>query len=61
MLYEFVRHPRYQVRHRWSAGDLVIWDNLATQHFAVGDYSEYRRMHRVTVKTLGSKLEQSAA
>jgi len=50
LLYEQLREPRYQLRHRWSVDDLVIWDNLATQHFAVGDYSEYRRMHRVTVR-----------
>ncbi len=50
MLAERVRMPRYQVRHRWSVGDLVMWDNLATQHYAAGDYSEYRLMHRVTVK-----------
>ena len=49
MLFGHVRHPRYQVRHRWSVGDLVVWDNLATQHFAVGDYADYRLMHRVTV------------
>ena len=61
MLFEFTRHPRYQVRHRWSVGDLVIWDNLATQHFAVGDYTEYRCMHRVTVKTLGTRLAEIAA
>jgi len=55
MLARRVREPRYQVRHRWSVGDLVIWDNLATQHFAAGDYTEYRRMHRVTVKKFASK------
>ena len=61
MLYERVRHPRYQVRHRWSPNDLVIWDNLASQHFAVGDYTEYRRMHRVTVKSYGPQYMASAA
>ncbi len=49
-LYAMVREPRYQVRHRWCVNDLAVWDNLATQHFAVGDYSQYRAMHRVTVK-----------
>ncbi len=61
MLFTRVRHPRYQVRHRWSVGDIVIWDNLATQHFAVGDYTEYRRMHRVTVRAFDSQRTASAA
>ena len=27
-----------QYRHRWRAGDVVVYDNLALQHFAVADY-----------------------
>jgi taurine dioxygenase len=50
MLEQRVREPRYQVRHRWSVGDIVMWDNYGAQHYAAGDYSEYRLMHRVTVK-----------
>ena len=38
------------VRWRWSPGDLAIWDNRATQHYAIDDYGDLpRRMHRVTV------------
>ena len=61
MLARRVREPRYQMRHRWSVGDLVIWDNLAAQHFAAGDYAEYRRMHRVTIKTLALKSSTGEA
>jgi taurine dioxygenase len=37
--------------HRWQVGDLLIWDNCASQHLAVGDYALPRRrlMHRTTV------------
>lgn len=43
-------YPEYQCRWRWSAGDLAIWDNRATQHYAVSDYSPNRRvMERITV------------
>jgi taurine dioxygenase len=35
--------------HRWQQGDLVIWDNRCTMHFAVSDYSADRYMHRATV------------
>lgn len=50
MLREHIKQPRYQVRVHWQPDDLVIWDNICTLHYAVGDYSEYRRMQRVTVR-----------
>jgi taurine dioxygenase len=38
------------VRWHWTPGDLAIWDNRATQHYAIDDYRDLpRRMHRVTV------------
>ena len=49
-LFDHINQPEYQVRHRWRSGDLVMWDNRVTQHYAVADYlPHYRRMHRVTV------------
>jgi taurine dioxygenase len=42
--------PNFTFRHRWSAGDLLMWDNRCLQHFAVADYgSQPRTMHRVTL------------
>jgi alpha-ketoglutarate-dependent sulfate ester dioxygenase len=32
------------IRWSWEPGDLAIWDNRATQHYAVGDYAPYRRV-----------------
>jgi len=41
---------KFTVRHKWSAGDLAIWDNRATQHYALNDYAGFRReLHRTTV------------
>jgi alpha-ketoglutarate-dependent sulfate ester dioxygenase len=38
------------VRWRWSAGDVAIWDNRATQHRAIDDYGDARRVvRRVTI------------
>lgn len=38
------------VRWNWEPGDLAIWDNRATQHYAVADYdNQYRRLSRVTL------------
>lgn len=40
----------FTIRHQWQAGDVVIWDNRATQHKALFDYGDaHRIMHRATV------------
>lgn len=37
-------------RWNWLPGDLAIWDNRTTQHYAVSDYDDqYRRLSRVTL------------
>lgn len=43
--------PRFVYRHRWSVGDLVLWDNRCTMHHAIADYDGKgeRYMHRTTV------------
>jgi taurine dioxygenase len=42
--------PEDQVRWRWRAGDLAMWDNRVTMHYALADYlPQYRCMNRVTV------------
>lgn len=42
--------PEDQMRWRWQAGDLAMWDNRVTMHYAVADYPPaYRRMNRITV------------
>ena len=40
----------YSFRWRWQPGDLLVWDNRATQHIAVNDYGdEPRVVRRVTI------------
>ncbi|SEK69866.1 MULTISPECIES: TauD/TfdA dioxygenase family protein [Rhodococcus] len=37
-------------RWNWEDGDVAIWDNRATQHYAVGDYDgQRRRLTRITL------------
>jgi len=55
LLNELIRHalePRYQYRHRWRRGDIVIWDNRCTMHKANADYpaGARRLMHRIIVE-----------
>ncbi|MET0362508.1 MAG: TauD/TfdA family dioxygenase [Sphingobium sp.] len=39
------------VRWRWRVGDVAIWDNRATQHYAIDDYDgAHRVVRRVTLK-----------
>lgn len=47
---DVITKPEHTVRWNWQVGDLVIWDNRATQHYAVNDYgAAERRVRRVTV------------
>jgi alpha-ketoglutarate-dependent sulfate ester dioxygenase len=47
---DVISRPEHTVRWNWQVGDLVIWDNRATQHYAINDYgSAERRVRRVTV------------
>ena len=50
----FCTQPQFVLRHRWRPGDVLLWDNRATMHFANDDYgTAERKMRRVTIR--GSK------
>ncbi|MGH1489575.1 MAG: TauD/TfdA dioxygenase family protein [Acidimicrobiales bacterium] len=52
-LYEHSARPDFQARHRWQAGDLVMWDNRSVLHYAVHDHGDDpRTIHRVQVQGL---------
>jgi taurine dioxygenase len=47
---DHITRLEHTVRWRWQPGDVAIWDNQATQHYAIADYGDApRSMHRVTV------------
>jgi taurine dioxygenase len=42
--------PEFQVRWRWRKNSVAIWDNRATQHYAVMDYPPcHRKMERAGI------------
>ena len=49
-LYEQATRPERVYRHRWSEGDVVMWDNRCVMHYGVHDYDDTvpRVMHRTT-------------
>ncbi|MBI4935726.1 MAG: TauD/TfdA family dioxygenase [Actinobacteria bacterium] len=49
LLYEHTIAPERVVRWHWREGDVAVWDNRSTAHYAAADYTERRVMHRITV------------
>ena len=51
LFYAHLTKPEHIVRHRWTAGDVAMWDNRSTVHYATRDYGDQRRvMHRITLR-----------
>ncbi|AJK49728.1 TauD/TfdA dioxygenase family protein [Burkholderia plantarii] len=46
VLHEHVTRLENTVRWSWREGDVAIWDNRATQHYAINDYGDARRVVR---------------
>jgi taurine dioxygenase len=55
-LTERMIQPDAQYRHKWTVGDIVIWDNRSSYHLAAGDYPpEEERIHwRVSIHEFGT-------
>jgi alpha-ketoglutarate-dependent sulfate ester dioxygenase len=51
MLQSHVTKLENTVRWRWNAGDVAMWDNTATQHYAINDYGDQKRVvRRATIR-----------
>ncbi|MEU9092872.1 TauD/TfdA family dioxygenase [Streptomyces sp. NPDC048428] len=50
VLQSYVHRPENVARWTWRPGDVLIFDNRNTQHFAVNDYGSHKRvLNRVSV------------
>ena len=49
LLFTQIKRPEYQLRVRWEKHMIVFWDERATQHYAIADYTEMRHLDRVTL------------
>ncbi|MCU1616656.1 MAG: alpha-ketoglutarate-dependent taurine dioxygenase [Frankiales bacterium] len=51
LFYGHLTKPEHIVRHHWRPGDVAMWDNRSTLHYANRDYGDFRRiMHRITLR-----------
>lgn len=54
-LHAHCQHINFGFRHRWSVGDMAIWDNRSVLHNAILDYQPHqRRMQRASVFARGA-------
>ena len=60
-LIDEVTRPESVYRHRWAAGDVVIWDNRCLLHRGCGyDEASYRRrMHQTRVRGFAPSLAEA--
>lgn len=50
LLQRHVTRLENTVRWTWAPGDVAIWDNRSTQHYAIDDYDgQPRLLHRITL------------
>lgn len=53
---EFSIKPEFTYRHKWRAGDIIIWDNRSAMHKATYYGPQYRRLlHRTTFSGPGAE------
>lgn len=50
LFFDHIARPEHTIRHSWEAGDVIMWDNRNTVHYANDDVTDFRRiMHRITL------------
>lgn len=50
VFFDHLLQPEFSMRHHWTPGTIVAWDNRSTLHYAVDDYDqELRIVHTCSV------------
>ncbi len=51
-LFRHATQPKYEYRHAWQPGDVVIWDNRSVMHQANADYdpTQLRYLYRIMLQ-----------
>ena len=51
-LYDHYDRPDFRYSHKWTLGDMLIWDNRSALHQATSNFDpgERRYMHRIMLK-----------
>jgi alpha-ketoglutarate-dependent 2,4-dichlorophenoxyacetate dioxygenase len=58
-LIAFATQPQFVYQHRWTVGDLSMWDNRCTMHRGRPyDETQRRVLHRTTVSDIANTAEQ---
>jgi alpha-ketoglutarate-dependent 2,4-dichlorophenoxyacetate dioxygenase len=58
-LIAFATRPQFVYQHRWTVGDLVMWDNRCTMHRGRPyDDTQRRVLHRTTVSDTANTVER---
>lgn len=52
---------KYEYRHQWRYGDMVIWDNSSVMHQANGDYNMQEVRHLYRLMIVGEPVLAAAA
>jgi len=49
-LFDYLKTPEFNYRHKWKTNDLAVWDNRLSLHYALFDYTKHRLMHRIVIQ-----------
>ncbi|MDA0656551.1 MAG: TauD/TfdA family dioxygenase [Proteobacteria bacterium] len=49
-IYVHLNQEKFHYRHKWTPGDIVVWDNRSVLHKANGDYEGKRFLYRIMVE-----------
>ena len=60
-LFEHQLQAKYQYKHRWQVGDVLMWDNMGTIHNAVPDYAPHEHRYIKRFQVMATRYFEDAA